>query len=135
MGIILKTQKTILIIEDERSLREAMGDILRIKKFAVLEARNGKEGLDIALLKHPDLILLDQIMPEMDGMSALKRIREDRWGATVPVILLTNLSGTNEQVVEGVSTYCPVENLIKSDWKIHDIVKKIENIFKKQNHD
>lgn len=129
---ILKTQKTVLIVEDERSLREAVADVLRLKNISVLEARNGKEGLDIALLKHPDLILLDQIMPEMDGMTALKKIREDKWGSTVPVILLTNLSGTSEQLAERMIAHGPVHNLIKSDWKIYDVVKKIENIFKKQ---
>jgi len=130
----LKTQKTVLIVEDERSLREAIGDVLRLKKFFVLEAKNGKDGLEMALAKHPDIILLDQIMPEMDGMSALKMIRQDKWGANVPVILLTNLSSTSEQIVEGVIAYGPLENLIKSDWKIHDVVKKIENIFRKQDH-
>lgn len=120
-------------MEDERSLREAIRDVLRLKDIAVLEAKNGKEGLDMALLRHPDLILLDQIMPEMDGMSALKKIREDKWGSAVPVILLTNLSGTSEQLVEGVIAHGLIHNLIKSDWKIHDVVKEIENIFKKQS--
>ena len=119
-------------MEDERSLREAIADVLRLKNFLVIEAKNGREGVDVALSEHPDLILLDQIMPEMDGMSALKKIREDKWGSTVPVVLLTNLSGTSEQLVDGVVAYGPILNLIKSDWKIHDVVKKIENIFKKR---
>jgi len=130
----LQTTKTILIVEDERSLREAVRDVLILKNFSVLEAKNGREGLEMALSLHPDLILLDQIMPEMDGMSALKKIRADKWGTNVPVILLTNLSGTNEQLVDGVTEYNPALNLIKSDWKIHDVVDKIESILKKQLH-
>ncbi len=129
----MKKQKTVLVVEDERSLREAIGDVLRLKKFAVIEAKNGKEGLDLALSQHPDLILLDQIMPEMDGMSALKRIRNDAWGANVPVIILTNLSGNSEQLVEGIIEHHPVYDLIKSDWKIHDVVKKIEDTLKRKS--
>lgn len=120
----MKIQKTILIIEDEKSLRSAMVDILHMKNFLTIEAKNGKEGIKLALEEHPDLILLDIIMPEMDGMAALRKIREDAWGKMVPIIILTNLSGTVEQLMSEVVT----RYLIKSDWKLHDIVKKIEEI-------
>ena len=123
-----KAQKTILVVEDEKNLREAIVEILRIKNFLPLEAKNGVEGVEIALLKHPDLILLDLIMPEMDGMTALKKIRQDTWGAHVPVIILTNLSATNEQLVEDVVTHKPMHYLIKSDWKLTDVVRKIEEV-------
>jgi CheY-like chemotaxis protein len=126
----MKKQKTILIVEDERSLRSAIADILRRKKFSTLEAKNGKEGVELALSKHPDLILLDLIMPVMDGMTALKEIRQDASGAYIPVIILTNLSGTKEQLVNDMVTNKPMHYLIKSDWKIHDVVKKIEKILK-----
>ena len=123
-----KTQKTILVVEDERSLRDAIVDILHLKNFLTLEAKNGREGVELALAKHPDLILLDLIMPEMDGMTALKKIRTDAWGEKVPVIILTNLSATNEQLVEDMVTHKPMHYLIKSDWKLYDVVKKIEKI-------
>ena len=128
----MKTQRTILIVEDEKSLRDAIVDILRLKDFNPLEAKNGKEGVGIALGKHPDLILLDLVMPEMDGMTALKKIREDAWGEKVPVIILTNLSATKEQLVEDMVTHKPMHYLIKSDWKLHDVVKKIEEILEMQ---
>ena len=129
----MKTQKTILVVEDEKSLREAIVDILKIKNFNSLEAKNGVEGVDLALSKHPDLILLDLIMPEMDGMTALKNIRQDSWGEKVPVIILTNLSATKEQLIEDVVTHKPMHYLIKSDWKLHDVVDKIEKILEMQN--
>ncbi len=125
----MTAQKTILIVEDEKSLREAIADVLRLKKFNLLEAKDGKEGVRVALARHPDLILLDLLMPVMDGMTALKKIREDAaWGARVPVIILTNLSATSEQLVEDMVTHKPMHYLIKSDWKLHDVVKKIEEI-------
>lgn len=126
----MQAQKTILIIEDEKSLREAIVDILRLKNFLSLEAKNGKKGVELALLKHPDLILLDLIMPELDGMSVLRKIREDAWGGKVPIIILTNLSATNERLVDDTVTRKLTHYLIKSDWKIYDIIKKIEEILK-----
>lgn len=124
----MKIQKTILIIEDEKSLRSAMVDILRLKNFLPIEARNGKEGVTLALLKHPDLILLDLIMPEMDGMTALKNIRGNSWGEKVPIIILTNLSGPNEQLADDLLAHRLTHYLIKSDWKLHAIVEKIEEV-------
>lgn len=128
----METQKTILIVEDEKSLRDAIADILRRKNFLPLEAKDGKEGVEIALAKHPDLILLDLLMPIMDGMTALKKIRESTWGANVPVIILTNLSATKEQLVDDMVTHKPMHYLIKSDWKLRDVVSKVESILKTQ---
>jgi DNA-binding response OmpR family regulator len=123
-------QKTILVVEDEKSLREALVDILIMKNYNTINAKNGREGADLALLKHPDLILLDIIMPEMDGMGTLKKIRESKWGINVPVIILTNLSTVKEkeQLVDDKVANRPTYYLIKSDWKLLDIVKKIEKI-------
>lgn len=122
------TQKKILIVEDEKSLRDAMVDILSTKNFFTIRARNGSEGVDMALAEHPDLILLDLIMPTMDGMTAFKKIRQDAWGAKVPIIILTNLSATTDQPLGDVAAQKLTSYLIKSDWKLHDIVRKIESI-------
>lgn len=124
------TLKTILIIEDDRSLRDALVDILRIKNFLPISAKNGKEGVSMAVNDHPDLILLDLIMPEMDGMMALTAIRDSAWGKKVPIIILTNLSETNERSMTGSTARSPTSYLIKSDWKLHDIVLKIGEILK-----
>ena len=127
-NFIMPAQKTILVIEDEKSLREATVDILERKNFLVLSAKNGREGVALALKKQPQLILLDLIMPEMDGMTALRKIRADAWGATVPVIILTNLSAINGNIKDDATAHIPTQYLVKSDWKLHDIVKKIEEI-------
>jgi response regulator RpfG family c-di-GMP phosphodiesterase len=124
----VKTKKTILVVEDERSLRSAIVDVLHLKNFLPLEAENGRVGVDVALSEHPDLILLDLAMPEMDGMTALKKIREDAWGVRVPVIILTNLSATDERLVNDMVTHKPLHYLIKSDWKLHDVIQKVEEV-------
>ena len=126
-----ESTKKILIIEDERSLREAVVDILELKNFTPLSAKNGKEGVEIALKEHPELILLDLIMPEMDGMAAFKEIRGDTWGEKVPIIILTNLSANNERFMTDMVTHNSTYYLIKSDWKLHSIIDKIEEILEK----
>ena len=119
------TLKTILIIEDEKPTRRILKDKLKSKKFNILEAQNGEEGLRISLEKHPDLILLDIVMPIMDGMTMLRRLRKDKWGKKAQVILLTNLSDTEkikDSTQQNVSDY-----LIKTNWKINDLIKKIKS--------
>jgi DNA-binding response OmpR family regulator len=116
--------KTILIVEDEEDLSQALSDELFHAKYDVLVAKNGQEGLRIALKNHPDLILLDIVMPEMDGMTVLKKLRADSWGKKAPVIMLTNLSAT-DKILQGVAENEPSYYMIKSDWKIADIVARI----------
>lgn len=122
MNIQAKKQ-SILIVDDEVSLRNALSDKLRHEGFIVLEAKNGEEGLDVALHNHPDLILLDIVMPVVDGITMLKNLRGDEWGRDVKVIMLTNLDGNGkvaDAIVWGTQDY-----LVKSDWKLEDVVAKI----------
>jgi DNA-binding response OmpR family regulator len=111
-------KQSILIVEDEVSLRNALRDKLMREGFHVLEARDGEEGLEVALHEHPDLILLDIVMPKMDGMTMLDRIHADTWGKNVKVIVLTNLSDV------GIA-HATYDYLVKSDWKIEDVIAKV----------
>ncbi len=81
--------KTILIIEDQPDMRENITTILEMENYAVLNAANGKEGLDRAREEKPDLILCDVMMPTMNGHEFLQRMREDRTIAGTPFIFLT----------------------------------------------
>lgn len=124
----MEKQKKILIAEDERQLREILVDTLAQNNYIPIETTNGQDTIDIALKQHPDLILLDILMPIMSGMEALKIIREDKWGATVPVIIMTNLNATDEKLVEDMISFKPLYYLIKSNWKIKDILEKIKEV-------
>ena len=115
--------KKILVVEDEAPMRSALCDKLVREGFITLEAKNGKEGLEIALKEHPDLILLDIVMPIMDGMAMLKKLREDQWGKSAYVIMLTNLS--DSQKLSEAFTQGSFEYLVKSDWKIEAVIAKI----------
>lgn len=84
--------KTILIIEDEEPLLASLVDLFKIEGYRVERAKNGVLGLELAREKHPDVILLDVILPKMHGIKLLKELRADERGKNIPVILLTNLS-------------------------------------------
>lgn len=122
----------ILIIEDELSLQQALKEKLNMSGFAVITATNGKEGLKKALEEHPQLIILDVLMPKMDGMTMLRELRNDVWGAEVPVIVLTNKNADDEIVTQIVDDQ-PAYYLIKSDTSLHDIIEKVKSIILAQN--
>lgn len=121
----MENKKKILVVEDEVALLEALTEKLRKENFEVLQARNGQEGLQQALANHPDLILLDILMPVMDGMTALTKLRADDWGKTVPIIILTNLS--DEQRVSDSLEAGVFDYLVKSGWTLEDLTKKIKD--------
>lgn len=116
----------ILVVEDEGALRRALRDKLTREKFEVLEAKNGREGLKVALREQPDLILLDIIMPVMDGMTMLKKLRaKNEWGKRVKVIILTNLTSADDQRNQDITSTEPSYYLVKTEWTLQDIVTKI----------
>ncbi len=82
----------ILIVEDDRAIRELYLLKLRLDGFDVHSAVDGVEGLQMAEELMPDMILLDILMPRMNGADMLQKLRETEWGADMRVIMLTNLS-------------------------------------------
>ncbi len=117
------TDKKILIIEDEQSLVDLLADKLRTEGFEVQTAGDGITGLELALKWRPDAILLDIVMPKMDGLTMLRKLREQDEGKKVQVILLTNLSDTQkvyDAMANGVFDF-----LVKSNWEIDDLVKEV----------
>ena len=115
--------------KDDRPEANVLVDKFTQEGFLVSTAENGKKGLERALLDHPDLILLDIIMPEMDGLSMLNELRKDEWGKAVPVIILTNLNPDDEIVRQkGVMDFSYF--LIKSNWKLDDVVSAVKKELK-----
>lgn len=114
----------ILIIDDEPSLLEALAERLTQEGFITLEAKDGVEGIKTALEVHPDLILLDLMMPLMDGIEVLRKLRSDPWGEQANVLVLTNLN--DEHTIHDALQTHTYEYLIKADWSLEDLVKKIK---------
>jgi CheY-like chemotaxis protein len=120
--------KKILIVEDEDVLRKTLAEYLTDEKFNVLSAADGEEGLKLAEKEIPDLILLDIILPKVDGYEFLERMKKNEKTKDIPIILLTNLESAEDiqkAFEKGATTY-----LVKSDYKLEDIAKKIKNTLK-----
>lgn len=125
--------KKVLIVEDEPSLRRALLDKLsRLNDVIILEASDGESGLALALSDHPQVIVLDVIMPKMDGLTMLKKLREDSWGKYVSVIVLTNVSPNDEQVMNQISASEPSYYFVKANKSIEEVSQIVQELLAKQ---
>ncbi len=113
--------KKILIAEDEEAMLSALVSKFEKSGFEVIPAQDGEEGLTKALEEKPDILILDIIMPKIDGLELIKKIREYKWGAHVPIIILTNLSDAYN--ISEAGKYGVYDFLVKTDWRLDDIVK------------
>lgn len=116
----------ILIVEDEVIINKTYTEELQDEGFLVLTATNGRDGLELALSEKPDLILLDILMPIMDGLTMMDKLRStDLYGKNVPIILLTNMSSSEEKIMSAIIKNEPAYYLVKSDWNLSGVVEKI----------
>lgn len=120
--------KTILIIEDDKFLRELITQKLLKEDFEVSEAIDGEEGIKKIKEEKADLILLDLILPGIDGFEVLSRMKEDPALASIPVIILSNL-GQKEDVERGLKLGA-VDYLIKAHFTPGEIIEKIKTNLK-----
>lgn len=121
------TKKKILFIEDEEALQRALSEALTRSSYTIIQATDGEEGLAKARQESPDLILLDIILPKKSGFEVLGELKKDLTTKHIPVIILTNLEGSQdiEQALSsGATTY-----LVKANYSLKDIVAKIEAVF------
>ena len=115
--------KTILFIEDESALQKTFGDTLKQEGYEMVSALDGEVGLRLAKTKKPDLILLDLILPKINGFEVLKKLKEDKETKEIPVIVLTNLEevkDVNRALELGATTY-----LVKANYGLEEVLKKI----------
>ncbi len=124
-----KDKRTILIVEDDGMLRKVLSNRIAEEGYEVLEAEDGKEGLKTALKKHPDLILLDLMMPVMDGSEMLQELRKDKWGANVYVYILTNKDLDTEMLNEANRAPYVSSYLMKSEHGVDEMVELVRGRF------
>ncbi len=115
------TGNSILIIEDEPPQANVLKERFVAEGFSVNIAKNGEEGLARALADHPDVILLDIILPVMDGLTMLRKLREDKWGSTARVVVLTALTANDLTDIESSSVDLDYF-LMKTDWTLDGVV-------------
>ena len=97
--------KKILIIEDNMELRENTAEYLSLSNFDTITADNGQSGIDLAISDHPDLIISDINMPEMDGYAVLKALRNNESAKKIPFIFLTVRPERHSKEETGADVY------------------------------
>ncbi len=121
-------KKTILLVEDDTMISTMYKTKFEQAKFEVLMADNGADGLELALNNKPDLILLDIIMPQLDGFAVLERLKMSSKTKNIPVILLTNL-GTEEDIQKGQELGAK-DYLVKANLTPAEVLDKVKKEFK-----
>ncbi|KKR11034.1 MAG: Response regulator receiver protein [Candidatus Woesebacteria bacterium GW2011_GWA1_39_21] len=117
-------KKVILLIEDDPFLVGIYREKLEIEGYNVLIAEDGLQGLNYAVSQKVDLILLDILIPKLSGIDLLVRLRQDEKGKDVPVIALTNLSGSDDE--EKIRSYGVKDYLVKSNYTPGQVVEVIK---------
>ena len=120
--------KTILIIEDDKFLRDLITKKLIKEGFNISEAIDGEEGLRKIKEKKPDLVLLDLILPGIDGFDILSKMKSDPESSSIPVVILSNL-GQREEVEKGLKLGA-IDYLIKAYFTPGEIIEKVKNALK-----
>ncbi len=120
----MKARKKILIVEDDKAVIKPLAAVLRKKKLELLIAADGEAGLEMAQKEAPDLILLDIILPKMNGFEVLEKIRLNRKTKRIPVIILSNLAREGE-IEKGISLGAD-EYFVKTNFSLAKLMGLVE---------
>lgn len=119
--------KKLLVVEDDLILLRILSDELIGAGFKIMEAKDGETAYALALKEHPDLILLDIVLPQLDGLAVMNRLRRDDWGRDVPIIIFTVVD-PDDSILRIIERNKPAFYLVKSKWKLEDVIKKVKEV-------
>ncbi|TSC68045.1 MAG: response regulator with CheY-like receiver domain and winged-helix DNA-binding domain [Parcubacteria group bacterium Gr01-1014_66] len=126
-------QQKILFIEDMSALQHAMTQTLVQEGYQVYSALDGSIGLAIARKEMPDLILLDLILPGMDGFTVLAELKKQPDTTHIPVIVLSNLGGPED--IEKALRLGAAAYLVKTEYRLEEVLKKIKEVLHAKSQD
>lgn len=124
------SSKKVLIVEDEQDIRELYSEILREAGYEVIEAWDGEVGLKSALSGKFDAILLDIMLPKVDGLHILKEVKSKPELAQIPIVMLTNLG--SDAVIKEAFTLGAESYVIKSEYTPDQVVNEVNKVFLNQ---
>src|SRR3989344_267327 len=120
----------ILIVEDEEILLTALSEELKQEGFEVVGAKDGVEGVAKTVSEKPDLVLLDLVMPRLDGIEALKQMKDNPEIKEIPVVILTNLSDYDK--VSDALSLGAMDYLVKANYRLEELVSKIKTVLERK---
>ena len=117
--------KTILIVEDEPRNLKLVRDLLQRFGYETMEATDGEQGVELARARIPNLILMDMMMPKMDGLEATRIIKADNTTRHIPIIALTShaMKGDRERALEA-----GYDGYMAKPLDIHEFLKAVEQV-------
>lgn len=118
--------KKILVVEDDADLRNILIDGLRLSNYQIIPAEDGQQALDLLLDSRPDLVLLDLLLPKLDGFQVLERLRQypDKAIAETKVIVLSNL-WSDKDILRAQALKVD-EYYVKANTNLEDVFKKVK---------
>jgi len=123
----MDSQKKILIIDDEEDMQHLLKIRLEQEGFIVITASDGEKGVKLAELEMPDLILLDIMMPKMDGYSCLKEIRRIQKTKDTPVLMM---SGKEEEKVRDLFAFQKISGYLEKPFELDNLIARAKEILK-----
>lgn len=120
----------ILVVEDEEILLTALSEELKQEGFEVVGAKDGVEGVAKAASEKPDLVLMDLVMPKLDGLGALKQMKESPATKDIPVVILTNLSDYDK--ISDALGMGAMDYLVKANYRLEELVGKIKTVMERR---
>jgi DNA-binding response OmpR family regulator len=120
----------ILVVEDEEILLTALSEELKQQGFDVVGAKDGIEGLEKAAVEQPDLMLLDLVMPRLDGIGTLKQMKAQVKTKEIPIVILTNLSDYDK--ISDALSLGAMDYLVKANYRLEELVLKIKTVLERR---
>lgn len=121
----------VLLVEDDSFISKMYVTKFTLQKFNVLAAGDGEEGLRMAIAEIPDIILLDIMLPKMDGWQVLEHLKANESTKNIPVLLLTNL-GAQEDIERGLQLGA-IDYMIKAHFIPSEVIEKINTLVSQAN--
>lgn len=127
----------ILIVDDEKSVRMLMRELLEKEEYGVMEAANGKEAVELARRENPNVILMDVKMPVMDGIQACRKLKKDEKTKYIPILAVTAAGSSKmEMIAAGIDDFLQkpfdteeVSIRVRSMLKIRDLRDELQRVY------
>lgn len=119
-------KKSVLIVEDEGQMARILEDRLTLEGYDVTVVSDGEQAVEKVLNLRPDIMLLDIVLPKMDGAKVLAKVLEDGWGHTAHIVFLTNLGDIPASIQEAMEKYDTIDYIVKVDTSLEDIIEKVK---------
>lgn len=127
---MLDDKQTLLVVEDESDIRELLAFNLTREGYAVIEAADGKEGLALARSRKPDLIVLDVMLPGMDGFSVCRELEKNAETVSIPIIMLTARGETVDRIL---GLELGADDYMVKPFHVRELLLRIRAILRRQH--